>query len=188
MYVFLHTRYAADDGNEIDIFSIFTDEEKGDHHSYGTSVVYTRAPSDNANPLHLTQFPTGAMFGVLLGNCPSGCPEGATDRGVPFLVSNQPIEGLIARPSHAPAENCPLLGLWSSTVTTADRGGGNLGGSTFPIATFTAQCVSIYSSSAAGPPFQLFATKHGTITSFAQSPDGRAIAFTNNRVRSRFAP
>ena len=57
-----------------------------------------------------------------------------------------------------------------------------MGGSTISVAVMMAQCISASDQyKFVGAPFRLFATKHGAIEGFSVSPDGKAIAFSNDR-------
>lgn len=124
----LVTNYTEDDGFEINLFGTLGGTGATPSTS-PLSLLYFRAPSDNANSQHLTNLAgnVGSFYASRLTNATARNPAAA-------LLTTYPVEAIIENPYTALSDPCGYIALWTTTADMADTGGGNLGGSHFAAA------------------------------------------------------
>ena len=154
------TDYTVDDGNEIKLFGFFSAAKDK------LLVHYDRRPSDDSNPTHATTPPVGGLYAV------------------PFALPGRAASKLIT--TAAIVESAFGRLLYKTSGEVAGAGGGNLGAAAYAAPSLMMLTLNAAGDGVVGTARRLFSTKHGSIGGMAWSPDGKTLAFSNDRGSHTF--
>ena len=168
----LVTAYTADDGMDIGIAGFFRPTQADA--ASELVIHFSRAPSDDANPTHVTPAPVYGFYALALS-----APASSASSSSAAAIAAEPQ--LVTR--HVVRNTAFGRLLYIAGDTAASPASGNLAGGAYlrPEVWMLHLAPDGLALDGTRPAQLLFATKHGVINDLTWDPRGSLLAFSNDR-------